>query len=86
VHGGALAQIQHTALNRAGVGGVGHLGPQGTELAHDLPLLLPPMEGLQGMLPTLSMFTVNTAVRQPRRAAARAASMPAWPAPTTMMS
>ena len=50
------------------------------------PLPVPPMAGLQGMLPTLSRFTVKQTVSIPRRAAARAASIPAWPAPITAIS
>ena len=44
------------------------------------------MAGLQGMLPTESKLMVKTAVSQPSLAAARAASMPAWPAPMTATS
>ena len=50
------------------------------------PLPVPPMAGLQGMLPTASRLMVKQMVRIPRRAAARAASMPAWPAPMTAIS
>ena len=50
------------------------------------PLPVPPMAGLQGMLPTASRLMVKQMVRIPRRAVARAASMPAWPAPMTAMS
>ena len=50
------------------------------------PLPVPPMAGLQGMLPTESKLMVKTAVSQPSLAAARAASMPAWPAPMTATS
>ena len=50
------------------------------------PLPDPPMAGLQGMLPTASRLMVKQMVRRPRRAAARAASIPAWPAPITAIS
>ncbi len=50
------------------------------------PLAVPPMEGLQGMAAILSMSMVSKRVLQPMRAAARAASHPACPAPTTMTS
>ena len=50
------------------------------------PLPVPPMAGLQGMLPTASRLMVKTMVSSPRRAAARAASMPACPAPMTAIS
>ena len=50
------------------------------------PFPVPPMAGLQGMLPTASRFTVKHRVFSPSRAAASAASMPAWPAPMTAIS
>src|SRR3954451_9004715 len=50
------------------------------------PLPTPPIAGLQLIWPTVSQLVVNSAVRAPRRAAARAASVPAWPAPTTITS
>ena len=40
----------------------------------------------QPMLPTLSRLTVKHTVSSPSRAAASAASMPAWPAPITAIS
>ena len=42
--------------------------------------------GLHGMEATLSRSMARRSTLQPMRAAARAASHPAWPAPTTMMS
>ena len=50
------------------------------------PLPVPPMAGLQGMLPTASRLMVKRMVCSPSRAAASAASMPAWPAPMTAIS
>ena len=50
------------------------------------PLAVPPMLGLHGQLPTASKLMVKTMVEQPRRAAAKPASIPAWPAPTTATS
>jgi hypothetical protein len=44
------------------------------------------MEQLQGMWAIRSRLRVKTAVRQPIRAAANAASDPACPAPTTITS
>ena len=46
----------------------------------------PPTAGLQGMRAILSKFSVAIRVLAPRRALARAASQPAWPAPMTMTS
>src|SRR3954453_10470253 len=50
------------------------------------PLPTPPMAGLQLIWPTESQFVVSSAVFAPSRAAASAASVPAWPAPTTITS
>src|SRR5665213_378650 len=41
------------------------------------------MAGLQLICPRVSMLCVSSRVRRPMRAAARAASAPAWPPPTT---
>ena len=45
-----------------------------------LPLAIPPMAGLQDMRPIASRLCVTRSVENPRRARARAASMPACPA------
>lgn len=50
------------------------------------PLPIPPMAGLQLIAPTVSMLWVSNSVRAPARAAASAASVPAWPPPITMTS
>src|SRR5882672_1185311 len=47
---------------------------------------MPPIEGLHDICPSVSMLWVSRRVRQPIRAAASAASVPAWPPPTTMTS
>ena len=50
------------------------------------PLPIPPMAGLQLICPSVSMLCVSSSVSAPARAAASAASVPAWPPPTTMTS
>src|SRR3954469_25035621 len=50
------------------------------------PLAVPPTAGLHGMCAIVSRLRVQIATAQPRRAAACAASTPAWPAPITMTS
>ena len=50
------------------------------------PLPMPPIDGLQLIWPKVSMLWVSSSVLHPMRAAARAASVPAWPPPTTMTS
>ena len=47
---------------------------------------MPPIAGLHDICAIRSIFIVTIAVRRPMRAQARAASQPAWPAPTTMTS
>src|SRR5579872_6841103 len=47
---------------------------------------MPPTAGLQDICAMRSIFIVIIAVRRPMRAHARAASQPAWPAPTTTTS
>ncbi len=50
------------------------------------PLPIPPMAGLQLIAPMVSTLWVSSRVRTPLRAAASAASVPAWPPPITMTS
>ena len=50
------------------------------------PLAIPPIAGLHDICAILFMSCVTSRTREPSRAAATAASQPAWPAPTTMMS
>jgi hypothetical protein len=44
------------------------------------------MEGLQGIAASIRLFNETSNVFAPDLAAASAASLPAWPPPTTMMS
>ena len=50
------------------------------------PFPRPPMAGLHDISPSRSIRWVTSAVRAPRLLAASAASVPAWPPPTTMTS
>src|SRR3981189_3607909 len=50
------------------------------------PLPRPPMAGLQDIAPMVANRWVTSAVFAPMRAAALAASQPAWPPPITMTS
>ena len=47
---------------------------------------MPPIAGLQLICPKVSMLCVSSRVLCPKRAAASAASVPAWPPPITMTS
>jgi hypothetical protein len=51
-----------------------------------LPFDRPPIAGLQDILPMLSRLMVIRSVEHPIRAAARLASIPAWPPPITIIS
>src|ERR1700682_4413870 len=50
------------------------------------PLPIPPTEGLQDICPSVSMLCVSNNVLRPIRELASAASVPAWPPPTTITS
>src|SRR5689334_5243586 len=50
------------------------------------PFAVPPTAGLHGMCATVSFDSVHRPTLHPSRAAAYAASTPAWPAPMTMTS
>ena len=50
------------------------------------PFAIPPMAGLQDICATNARFIVTSNTRFPRWAATTAASHPAWPAPTTIIS
>src|SRR5277367_2117436 len=50
------------------------------------PLPKPPIAGLQDISPIVAKRCVTSAVRAPERAAAAAASHPAWPPPMTTTS
>src|SRR3954447_25462307 len=47
---------------------------------------MPPIDGLQLICPSVSIECVSSNVDAPIRAEASAASVPAWPPPTTMTS
>ena len=50
------------------------------------PLPMPPIDGLHDIWPSVSMLCVSSSVLRPMRAEASAASVPAWPPPTTITS
>ena len=90
---GCASSPPGTSAGPPGPGGSGPQGPcpgsaagTGYSSRTRCPFPVPPMAGLQGMFPTASRFTVKHRVRQPSRALARAASIPAWPAPITATS
>src|SRR5512143_3765728 len=60
--------------------------PRASTSRTTVPLAMPPIAGLQDICPMVSSALVIRPTRAPARAAATAASVPAWPAPTTTTS
>ncbi len=86
-HGGSIAGIEGPELDAGVIRGAGHDAAQGIDLTHQVALAdTAPIAGLQLICPSVSMLWVNSNVRAPRRAAASAASVPAWPPPMTITS
>ncbi len=63
-----------------------HFASQSVDFFHQVAFPQPPMEGLQGISPMVSALSVYIQTENSIRAAASAASQPACPAPTTIMS
>src|SRR5687767_14258903 len=60
--------------------------PRASTSRTTVPFATPPIAGLHDICPMLSSALVTSPTRAPSRAAATAASVPAWPAPTTRTS
>ena len=86
VHRRAFAAIEHAELNAGGVDRLPIAPPRASISRTICPLATPPIAGLQLICATVSQLVVSSAVRAPIRAAASAASQPAWPAPMTRTS
>ena len=86
VHGRPLAAIEHAELDAGGIDGPGHGAPEGVDLADDLSLA----HAADGRIAAHPGDGVEIAGQQrrsaPIRAAASAASAPAWPPPITSTS
>ena len=85
-HRRALAGIQDAELDAGAVRGARHGAAQGIDLPHQMALADAADGGVAAHLPSVSMLWVSSSVRAPMRAAASAASVPAWPPPTTITS
>ena len=59
---------------------------QGVDLFDHVALARPPTAGLQAIWAMVSRLRLKSSTLRPMRAAARAPSQPAWPAPMTMKS
>ena len=86
MHGRALGAVEHAELDAGGVDDLAHLAAEGVDLADDLPLGDAADGRVAAHLGDGVGIHREQAVRSPSRAAASAASTPAWPAPTTTTS
>ena len=85
-HRRALAAVEHAELDAAG-SATRPIRPSSASISRTRwPLPSPPIAGLQDIAPMVAKRWVTSAVRAPMRAAAAAASQPAWPPPMTMTS
>src|SRR6185437_13539846 len=79
--GRSAAGVEQTELNAGGVNHYPMTPPRASTSRTRCPLAMPPMAGLQDIWAMSSSLRVKSAVRSPMRAAAMAASTPAWPPP-----
>ena len=76
-HRGSLAGVEDPELDAGLVGGQRHRAAEGVELLDEMPLPIPPIDGLHDICPSVSMLWVRSSVARPIRAEASAASVPA---------
>ena len=87
LHSGALAPVQQAELNARAVGHPAHDAVQRVDLAHEVALAKAADRRIAGhRADRFGTRSVTSAVDAPMRAAAAAASAPAWPPPITMTS
>ena len=65
LHGWTFGGVEQPHLDEGAVGGAAHLAAERVDLAHEMALGWPPIEGLQGISATLSRFIVSSSVRDP---------------------
>ena len=82
----AAAAVEQLELDARRVDRAAHQAAERVDLADQVALAVPPIAGLQGISATVSGDSVQRPTRHPSRAAAHAASQPAWPAPITTTS
>ena len=80
------AAVQELELDAGRVDCATHEAAERVYLPDQWPLAVPPTAGLHGMCADGFSRSVHNPTYTPARAAAQAASTPAWPAPTTMTS
>ena len=81
-----LAAVQHAKLDAGPVDRPRHDAVQRIDLAHQMALCQTADRRVHDMTPMVSRLWVSSTVRAPARAAADAASQPAWPPPITTTS
>ena len=86
LHGRALGAVEQAELDAGRVGHPPHQPVQRIDLAHQMALAEPADGRVAGHLADGLELCVSSAVRAPMRAAAAAASQPAWPPPITITS
>ena len=84
--GRALGEIEHAELDAGAVDGAAHHAVQRIDLAHQMALAQAADGRIARHLADRLEPWVSSSVRAPSRAAAAAASQPAWPPPTTITS
>jgi hypothetical protein len=84
--GGSLGAVEEAELDAARSATRPMIPSSASTSRTRWPLPRPPMAGLQDITPTEASLSVRSAVLAPARAAAWAASQPAWPPPTTTTS
>jgi hypothetical protein len=84
--GGAFAAVEDAELDAGAIGVEGHFAAEGIEFEDHVGFGDAADGGIAGHARHGQGSIVTSAVRTPRRAAARAASQPACPAPITMTS
>ena len=86
MHGRALRLVQHAELQACDVGDAAHLAAEGVDLADDLPLGDAADRGIAAHRADGVGAHREESGSRPIRAAARAASVPAWPGAATTIT
>ena len=86
LHGRALAAVEDAELDAGGVGGAAHQPVERVDLAHEMALAEAADRRIAGHLADRREALGDERRARAERAAAAAASQPAWPPPMTMTS
>ena len=86
LNGWSFAGVEHANVERCAVSDLGHLAAHRIDFGHDMGFAGTPDRRIAGHVPDSIEIGRDHKCRQPARAAARAASQPAWPEPTMTTS